>query len=333
MRALSVIVLAYGEEPLLAECVAAVLDSEGVELEVLVVDNGARRLPDFDDPRVRLLSPGTNTGFAGGCNLAANEATFDTLAFVNSDLLVDAPALRALVERLDDQDVGLVTGSVVLPGEPLTINSVGNPIHFLMFSWAGAYGELFEDHAADERVAGISGALFACRREHWRRLGGFDTTLFAYCEDADLSLRTWQGGRSVVYEPSAVGVHHYSFTKDNHKWFLLERNRLILLCTLYSRRATWWLVPVLVPVEVGILVSAWRGGWAREKLRSWRWLLSHRAYLRERRARLRAAPRDPAWTRVLEGEINIPPRFGLRTPGPVNLVLGRYWRLVRRHLV
>jgi GT2 family glycosyltransferase len=332
MRQISVIILAYRDEPWLAQSVAAVLGSRDVDIEVILVDNGSSSISDVaTHPRLRILTPGTNTGFAGGCNTAASHASFDTLIFVNSDLIVREDAIALLSARLDGDDVGLATGAVLLPGEPLTVNSIGNPIHFLMFSWAGAFGEPFVAHDAQEKVAGVSGAFFACSREHWDRLGGFDDTFFAYAEDADISLRTWQAGKTVVFEPRAIGVHHYQFTKNNAKWFLLERNRLINFFTLYERSSVWLLLPIFVPVELGVLASAMRGGWAREKLASWHWLWVHRSYLRQRRSFASASKVTPiaGWTRVVSGEMHIPNEFGLHVPTPVNWVLGRYWRLVR----
>ncbi len=332
MRQVSVIILAYAEEPLLAQCVGAALESLEVEVEVVLVNNGSSSISDVGpDPRLRIVTPADNTGFAGGCNLAASHATIATLVFANSVLIVRPDAIALLSARLDADTVGLVTGAVLLPGEPLMVNSIGNPIHYLMFSWAGSFGEPFASHDTEEKVAGISGAFFACRRDHWDQLRGFDPTFFAYAEDADLSLRTWQAGKSVVFEPRAIGVHHYQFTKNNTKWFLLERNRLIAFFTLYDRRSRWLLVPILVPVELGVLASAIRGGWAREKIGSWRWLWTHRAYVRQRQKLVSASKIETStsWTRVVSAEMHIPGEFELRVPPPVNWVLGRYWNVVK----
>ena len=70
MRA-SVIVLAHGPEPHLLSCVAAV---RGQAHEVVVVDNeanGEQLSAAASLAGVRVLSPGRNLGFAGGCNFAA----------------------------------------------------------------------------------------------------------------------------------------------------------------------------------------------------------------------------------------------------------------------
>ncbi len=333
MAKASVVIVAYGDEPWLARCVTAVLDSRGVDVEVLVVDNGSSSVDRIaPNGRIQILRPGTNTGFAGGCNFAARHAQCDLLVFVNSDLVVDPDALKFMTSRLNDDSLGLVTGTVLLASTPRMVNSVGNPIHFLMFSWSGSYGEPHVDYAPGQQVAGVSGAFFACTMDHWQQLGGFDDQYVAYAEDVDLSIRTWQRGWSVVFEPRALAAHHYEFSRNRQKWYFLERNRLINFFTLYDASSVVLLLPIFLPIEFGVFLSSLRGGWTIEKLASWRWLLRHRAYLRERSSLVTSAKEADAveWTMVLSAEMRIPREFGLHVPGPINWVMRLYWLGVKR---
>src|SRR5688500_9684479 len=94
------VMLAYGDEPWLPAAVAAVLASASIEVDVVLVDNGCTSgavAAVENTPRVRVLRPATNTGYAGGCQLGAADATGDYLALVNSDALVAADALARLV--------------------------------------------------------------------------------------------------------------------------------------------------------------------------------------------------------------------------------------------
>jgi GT2 family glycosyltransferase len=331
----SAIVLAHGEEPTLQRCVAALV-ADGAA-DILVVDNEAapRAVASVRGlPGVTVLVPGRNLGFAGGCNYAASHATSDVLVFVNSDAEVRPGALAALVRRVGDPGVGLASASIRLAGDPDLLNSAGNPVHYLMFSWVGGFRESALLHAEVSEVASITGVAFAVRREVWDMLGGFDPSYLAYCEDVDLSLRAWQAGLRVVHEPEAVVLHHYDFARNPAKLYLLERNRLINLIVLPARRTQVLVAMPAAVVEAGILLVALRDGWARDKVSGWRWLVTHSAALSARRRSVQAARRvsDRQLAHLLRGPLDPPRGLGPAVPAPVTRALAWYWRWAERRL-
>ena len=166
----SVIVLAYGAEPWLEPCVAAILESRGVEVEVVLVDNGCTdgavdRLSGRHS--VTVVEPGRNLGFPGGCNAGVEKAGGEVLAFVNSDAIVAPDALMELAQGALRTEVGITTASVRLADAPDHLNSGGNEIHFLGLSWSGAFGESAAAHNEERSVAGASGAAMALSRSTW----------------------------------------------------------------------------------------------------------------------------------------------------------------------
>ncbi len=278
-------------------------------------------------PGFGVLSAGRNLGYAGGCNYAASHATGDVLVFVNSDALVQPGALAALVRRVAEPDVGLASASIRLAEEPAVLNTAGNPVHYLMFSWVGSLGEPAADHGELTEVASITGVTFAVRREVWDALGGFDADYVAYCEDVYLSLRAWQAGYRVVHEPEAVVLHHYDFARNSAKFDLLERNRLMNLVLLPERRTRRLVALPALVVEGGVLLVAVRDGWARDKVDGWRWLVKHRRSLAERRRGIQAVRRVPDrdLARLLRGPLDPPAGLGPGVPAPVSRALARYW--------
>ncbi|MCV2488580.1 glycosyltransferase family 2 protein [Geodermatophilus sp. YIM 151500] len=331
------VVLAYGEQPYLHEVVDRVLASTGVDARVVVVDNGCTS-PDLgplrDRPGVSLLEPGTNTGFTGGCNLGAAAATTEYLAFVNSDALVEPGALAALVATAARPEVGLASASLRLADTPDLLNTSGNPVHVLGLSWAGNLGEPASAHATPGPIASATGAAFVVRREVWDALGGFTEPFFAYAEDADLSMRCWQQGWDVVYVPDAVVLHHYEFGRNPAKFYLLERNRLAMVLSLYERRTLLLLAPTLLAFELAMLVVAAAGGWLPAKLRGYRWLVANRRWLAgHRRAVQRARRRrDREIAHLLTARFDqtvLPLPVG---GGLLNGAMSGYWSGVRRLL-
>jgi len=331
----SVVVLAWKSEPFLRPAVRAALASRGVNADVVLVDNGCtdgdvRELSDLDG--VTVVTPAMNLGFAGGCNAGVAAATGEFIGLVNADAIVAPTALAELIAALQLPDVAIAGGSVRLSSAPELINSAGNPVHVLGLSWAGRMGEP-EHRTVPEEVAVASGACLVTTRTWWDALGGFDAEYFAYHEDAELSLRTWRAGRRVLYVPTAVAVHRYEFSRNASKMYLMERNRLVLIFTLWSPRALILLAPALLALEVALLVMSIAQGWWREKLRGWVWIWRHRSHVRERRREL-AVERvvaDGTWmarlTPVLEpnGTVGLP--WGAAA---LSAIMSTYWSLVKR---
>jgi len=331
----SAVVLAWGDEPVLEESVRAALASEGVAVDVVLVDNGCTsdavtRLTGV--PGVTVVEPGENLGFAAGCNLGAARASGDVMAFLNGDAVVRSDALAALADALDDT-VGLATASLRLYGEEDVVNSAGNPVHYLGLSWAGGLGRPASEYAVPADVASATGAATACRADRFRDLGGFCEPMFAYCEDAELSLRCWQRGWRVVYVPDAVVVHRYEFSRNAMKMYLLERNRLLLVLTLWSGRLLALVALPLLALEVAVFAVAVRHGWARQKAAGWWWLLRNAPLVRQRRQQVQAARTvpDAALAHLLTGDVE-PGVPELAAPAVLRRASRVYWWLVRRAL-
>ena len=330
-RRVSVVVVGCGAESRLYECLSAALACLAPEDEVILVDNGVDKLTDKVGDLVdgvTIVNDGKNLGFAGGCNVGASAARGDYLVFVNSDAFVRPGALDALVRALERPAVGLATGSLRLEAEPESINSAGNPVHFLGITWAGGYGEPAATHSRSKDVATASGAFFGVRKEVWQELGGFDPAYFMYHEDTDLSLRCWLGGRRVVFVPDAVADHDYSFARNAMKFHLLERNRLITVLTDYPSPVLRRVVPLMLVTEPLLLVLALAQGWGRQKFGGWFWVLKHREHLRERRRRVQRLAVTP---RALQAVLT--PRIDttvVAAPGMtvLNGLFAAYWRVV-----
>jgi GT2 family glycosyltransferase len=329
----SAVVLAYKAEPWLRRCVEALLASEKVAVDVVLVDNGCTT----DDvevlerlPGVTVVRPAQNLGFAGGCNVGAEVATGEYLALVNGDAVVDPGTMARLVVEAAKPDVAIAGASIRLGSDPRLINAGGNPVHLLGLSWAGRLGEP-EDRVEPVDVVVASGACLLMPTAVWQEFSGFDPEYFAYHEDTELSIRAWRKGLRVVYVPDAVAVHRYEFSRNQLKYYLIERNRLMFLATLWSWRALLVLSPALVGLELGMLALAAKQGWLGGKLRSYAWLARHLGHIRRRRRLLQAERTVPEreWMRLLTSELDASAIELPAVVGPLNTVMNAYWRLVR----
>ncbi|MEV1332514.1 glycosyltransferase family 2 protein [Micromonospora costi] len=330
----SAVMLAYGAEPWLVDAARAVLASTDVDIELIVVDNGCTS--DSIDvvkglPGVRVLRPEENTGYSGGCRVGAAEATGEWLAFVNSDAIVAPDALAKVVAVAAEPGVGAAMASIRLAENPDLINTSGNPLHFIGLSWAGGNGEPATAHARRTTVPSLSGCCFVINRELWRELDGFAAEYFAYHEDTEISLRLWQRGLRLEYVPDAVVVHHYEFSRNSLKVYLVERNRLLSLLTAYETRTLVLLAPMLLLSEAALLAASLLGGWSREKVRGWGWLWTNRAWVRARRRQLQAERIVPDGVIAEMMTAKVDPSNVEAPPGMAvfNVIAAAYWALTK----
>ena len=331
----SVVILAYGEEEWLLESVSSALASEGVTVEVVIVDNGASKQAIAsvrDLPRVTVLEPGANLGFAGGVNVGVEATRAPVVVLLNSDAHVAPDALRILRDDALAPGAGIVGALILLAEEPDQVNSAGNPLHVLGLSWAGRMGEDASDIVEPTAAASASGACLAMARALWDRLGGFDAAYFAYLEDMEISWRTHQLGLPVMVQPNARAWHHYEFSRTPIKMYLLERNRLLFLLTVHQRRTLALLAPPLLALEVAMLAVAARQGWARQKVRGWWWLATNLRHVARRRRVVQASRTVPdaeltgfLTARFAATQMGLPPGGGA-----LETALGVYWSGVKR---
>jgi GT2 family glycosyltransferase len=333
----SVVVVAYRSGEALSRCLRSVLAARGVR-EAIVVDNGEGG-PEIEAAHglagVRVIKPGTNLGYGGGCNAGAAEARGDFLLFLNADTELEPSAAEALAAALDDDAIGIAMPRLRLLDDPGKLNSAGNVVHLTGLAWPGGYGEPAESITERRDIPYASGAALAVRAKTFRELGGFAEELFLYPEDLELSWRARLAGLRVVVEPTADVRHAYRYEPlDPEKHYWLERNRLVFVLTAYSGRLLLLLTPVLVATEIALALLARREGWWREKHRGWGWLVGHGEAVRRLRSQTQSLRRIPDREAARFLSDRLDPAMRELPPAAARLepLVRAYWALARRAL-
>ncbi len=228
-------------------------------LEIIVVDNasgdGGDKLISQKFPNVKVLALKENTGFAGGCNRGAKEATGTYVAFLNNDARPDPGWLFHGVAALEaDLEVGCVA-SKVLDWEGNAIDFVDAALSFYGHGFklhAGSPDSSAHDDAKDILFA--SGAAMIMRTETFRKVGGFDERYFMFFEDVDLGWRLWLLGHKVRYVPDSLVFHRHHGTMARfaawREHYLLERNALFTIYKNYDDQNLATFLPAAMALAV-----------------------------------------------------------------------------------
>lgn len=205
-----VVVLTWNDGELLDTAVRSALGSEGVDVRVVVVDNGSDLPPLLPkDPRITLLSNQANLGVAAGRNQGAGVGESEFVCFLDSDArLHPDTVLRLLAPLSADGRVALAVP--VFSGQAATASagrapSVTDKV-LRVLNVRDGYRPLPMAGEWWDVDFGI-GACQLVRRSDFMAVGGFDDSYFYGPEDVDLCLRLREGGRRVVQVPAA-GCDH-----------------------------------------------------------------------------------------------------------------------------
>ena len=328
--AASVVIVNYQGRGRLGRCLAAVAAASAqCAFEIIVIDNHSHD-GSWDEAAsrsgVRLVRNDRNVGFGSACNQAAALAGGRHLVFLNYDCEPELGWLDELVRCADD-DPGIGAAQALVLHPDGTVNTAGNRLHYLGFSWAPNGGS--PPAGAPREVTVGSGACLLVPAHRFREVGGFWEEMFLYCEDTDICWRLRLAGLRIAVCPQARVRHDYEFGRNVAKMFHLERNRLIMLGANYERSTLVRLAPALLGTELALLAVAARGGWLPQKLQAVSSAVRALPAVRAQRdavARLRRIP-DSGLSRRLERRLG--PEFGEGVARATAPLLSAYARLVQ----
>ncbi|MBA3423745.1 MAG: glycosyltransferase family 2 protein [Rubrobacter sp.] len=218
----SVIIVNYASWPYTLRCVEALLTTGYEGLEITIVDNDRKPVPDLP-PGVRLIRNEDNVGFARAHNRGIRASGGDCVVFANPDTLVGRDFFENLANFFGEHPDAGIVGPRILDDSGAVQLSARKEIGFIsgLLGRTSLLTRLFPDSVvvrrlfpASERLDGptivdwVSGACMAARRDLLEKIEAFDERFFMYFEDADLCRRAREGGRLVYYLPGVEVVHH-----------------------------------------------------------------------------------------------------------------------------
>ncbi|WP_338203400.1 glycosyltransferase [Candidatus Nephthysia bennettiae] len=173
---------------------------------VVTYRNDADRVRRRLRPKDRLLvwdNSERNLGFAAGANAAAGLGDDPLVAFVNPDGDPSPDCFAALEAALEDPAVVAAEASQGPEWDRAALNALGD------MEW-------------------LSGACMVVRREAFCQVGGFDSGLFMYCEDVDLSYKLSRQGllrhcAAARFEHTPKSRPFRALHRNYRNWLVVQR--------------------------------------------------------------------------------------------------------------
>lgn len=250
---IAIVIVDYNSEALLRRCLDSILLLDRDDLVLIVVDNGgsideARLCADY--PASILLRPGSNLGFAGGCNLGLRAALDGDAAWcllLNPDTRVESDFLSPLIEALEaDAGLGMACPTILVDDESKNIWFGGGRINWWVGRPISFRNRSLLDRGGVQSVPYLTGCAMMLRPSAIREVGLMEDSYFLYFEDADYTRAFIDAGWKAAYVPAATLLHSPSsttgFQSDGYV-FYFARNRILFM----RRWANWpqWIVFML----------------------------------------------------------------------------------------
>lgn len=274
-RVLAICVNWNGQE-VLADALKSLSWSQGVDLEIMVVDNASTdNSLDLVPPGVEVVLRSKNDGYGAAVNTVigphlaetdSNKVTRpDYYLIINNDVVFEADTVRCLVEFARRKGPGIFGPRVV---------SHERPDHLEM-----AWGELTWSHVLarfrgkgertgshwdrDEPVTLLMGSVLLIHRTVFERIGLFDEDFFMYHEEVDFLYRSRQAGFK-AYFCNGCQVRHrggHSTRKEPWKRIYWIRRNTVLFFRKHKGSVSQWFyffASLKMSILFNLLTLRWR---------------------------------------------------------------------------
>lgn len=337
----SFIVVTFNSEKYIRSCLKALLQTAYPSFECIIVDNNSKdntvRIVKAFFPAVRLIQNNENLGYAAANNIGSQYSKGKYLAIINPDTIVYPGWLEPLLTAIKEPGVAVCQPKIMLAKKSNLINLTGKTTHFLGFEWPTDHRK--KDRSMEQKtITSFSGSTFLIKKELFQQIGGFDKLFFMYYEDGDLSWQLRSRGYKILLVPQSIVSHDYKYQPDENyqkvrrKFYLLERNRIVMMLKNYSLKTLILLLPPLIVMESGMTLYFFLKGWQFDKGKAYLWIIKNLAHIlsaRKNIQRARTIP-DREIVKDFQGQVDFVEFHNPILKYLVNPLLGSYWSIIRK---
>lgn len=286
----SIIILNYNGEKFLENCIESIFKETKQKFELIIVDNNS---PDKSGEKIskkyescKFILNEKNVGVSEGLNIGIRNSNGTHIVLLNNDLIVAPKWLDYLFEAFQEKGDGLYQPKFLKMKNRKIIDSAGNLINIFGFGYSREKGK--EDnfqYNSIEEIGFAAGTCLFCSKRIFDKVGLFDEKLFAYNEDLDLGWRAKLLNFRSFYVPKSIVYHHGSaqWKWSGEKFYLLERNRWVVLLSNYNTKTIIKLLPSLIIIELVLLVFFTKKKMLIKKLKSYGGIIKLFSHIQKRK--------------------------------------------------
>lgn len=272
MEKVAVIILNYNSSDDCRKCVSFLKQQEGVELELVLVDNcsldGDKVEALCQEQGCTFIASPENRGYNAGNNIGlhyASEKGYQYALIANPDMeFPQADYVAKLVEVMEKDKEIVVAGSDITGPDGIHQSPM-----FRDDNWQCSFGwitgifkkksqeayDFIDNYRKSHYCSKVSGCCLMVRMDFIRKIGFFDEYPFLYCEEAILSRQVEAAGKRMYYTIETQAIHrHISSAKgDPIKRFQQWKRSRIYFINRYSGDS--WIGRKLAMLSISLYVG------------------------------------------------------------------------------
>jgi len=222
-----IVIINYNNSDLAIESVKSIIKNttDGIDYHIILVDNASEPddynkllllVNELASEKVELVRSVINTGFGGGNMFGIQHVNATYYAFINNDTLLHNDCLSILKKYMDKHNEVAISGPEILDEKLERKISFD---HFVSVQREILGSRLLElinskkcpnrktQHETPIAVNYVNGSFMFCRAKDFDSIGGFDTNIFLFFEESDLSYRLLKQNKFTYFVPEAKYIH------------------------------------------------------------------------------------------------------------------------------
>lgn len=255
MEKVAIVILNWNGKENTLDCLKSIenIDKEGIDLEIIVVDNASTddSVSSFKKSflNIKIIKNPENFGFAKGNNIGIKKALEDKADFVmllNNDTILEKKCLQKLLEAVKNYPQYSIFAPKIYFEKNFEFHKSryknsekGKVIWYAggIMDWDNLYGRHLGVDKVDtgqfdkeEETEFATGAAMFVKKEVFEKIGLLDKKYFLYYEDTDFCVRAKKAGFKILFTPKAVLWHKNagsSASGSSLQDYYITRNRLI----------------------------------------------------------------------------------------------------------